>query len=226
LNILAAVNPVLTTVCWLVCGLVWLIAVYIAPWRAFFAAGERQHSLLAAILALGCFWLLNVEVRESLALHPLAMTATVMVFGWALAIIGGALALLFSHGLDSLLEGALVWGNYPVDCVLSVVVPAGATSLVLHVIQRIRVRNLFIYMLGGGFLGAMISIQLMAAATVILLHITGATELAAMAEEHYMIFGLLMFPEGFINGAIVTLLTVLWPDIVKTYDDHRYLDDD
>lgn len=226
MNILAAVNPVLATVCWLVCGLVWLIALYTAPWRALLAASERQHFLLAAVLALGCFWLLNVEVRDSLALHPLAMTATVMVFGWALGTLAGTLALLVSHGLDSLIDGALVWGNFPVDCFLSVVVPAASTLLVLQLIQRIRMRNLFIYMLGGGFFGAMISIQLMAAAAVVLFYVSGASELAALAEEHYLIFGLLMFPEGFINGAMVTLLTVLWPDIVKTYDDHRYLDDD
>ena len=34
---------------------------------------------------------------------------------------------------------------------------------------------------------------------------------------------LLTFPEGFLNGAVISALTVFYPDIVKTYDDVRYL---
>jgi len=223
-NILAGVTPLLASSCWLLCALVWGFALYKAPWKALARVSARQHLLLGAVLFQGCFWLLNVEIRDSLALHPLAMTAMVMVFGWSLATLAGSLAMLVSLALDMIVGGTLSWASFPVDIVFSVVLPASASFAVLLGIQRIRLRNLFIYMLGGGFFGAMISIQVMAGGAVLLLHLCRAHELAAVVEEHYLIFLLLMFPEGFINGAIMSMLTVFWPDIVKTFDDHRYLD--
>ena len=36
---------------------------------------------------------------------------------------------------------------------------------------------------------------------------------------------LLMFPEAFINGMVVTAFTVFYPDVVKTFDDDYYLND-
>jgi len=33
---------------------------------------------------------------------------------------------------------------------------------------------------------------------------------------------LLLFPEGFINGMVITALTVFYPDLVKTFDDEHY----
>lgn len=37
---------------------------------------------------------------------------------------------------------------------------------------------------------------------------------------------LMMFPEGFLNGMIVTTLTVFYPGLVKTFDDSYYLGDE
>lgn len=40
--------------------------------------------------------------------------------------------------------------------------------------------------------------------------------------DHALVM-LLTFPEGFLNGALISALTVFYPDIVRTYDDVRYL---
>ncbi len=224
MNILTAVPTALQVSCWVICALAWSLALYQAPWRALLSVPARQHLLLGATLFQGCFWLLNIEVRDALAIHPLAVTVMVMVFGWALAVVAGSLALVLSMGLSGLGSGELIWSNYPVDLVLSVILTATASYGVLLVVRQIQLRNLFVYMLGGGFFGAMIAVQIMVGGGVLLLHLCAADALASMVEEHYLIFMLLMFPEGFVNGAIISALTVLWPDIVKTFDDHHYLD--
>ncbi len=34
---------------------------------------------------------------------------------------------------------------------------------------------------------------------------------------------LILFPEGFINGAVVSALAVFAPELLRSYDDERYL---
>ena len=113
----------------------------------------------------------------------------------------------------------------PVDYVLSVGVPGIASWLVLKLIAVIRFRNLFVYMLGGGFFGAMAAVQMIGLTSLLLFFLCAEEELLQITLEHYLLFFLLMFPEGFINGSVMTMLTVYCPDLVKTYDDHIYLDD-
>ncbi len=39
------------------------------------------------------------------------------------------------------------------------------------------------------------------------------------------LISLMMFPEGFINGMVVTTLAVFYPETLKTLDERHYLDD-
>ena len=43
------------------------------------------------------------------------------------------------------------------------------------------------------------------------------------AFDNWPLIFLMLFPEGFINGMLVTALTVFYPDVVKTFDDDYYL---
>ena len=196
-----------------------LAALYYAPWRALLRVNGRQHALLGAILALALFWQLRVEVDESLAVHPLAITTLTIIFGWSLAIISGTLACGLSQ-----FGGDQLWLAWPVDSLLAVTVPACITWLVLQVIERIRQKNLFVYMLGAGFFGAMFSVLSCGAVAIGLFWLSDSQQLLASANQYFYVYALLMLPEGFINGAMVSVTTVLWPHMVKTYDDHFYLD--
>jgi uncharacterized membrane protein len=53
--------------------------------------------------------------------------------------------------------------------------------------------------------------------------LTGSEIQFAATREHFMVFLLMTFPEGFVNGIIATVMTVLYPDMVKTYRDDWYL---
>ncbi|NIB41301.1 hypothetical protein HBA55_16990 [Pseudomaricurvus alkylphenolicus] len=196
-----------------------LVAVVKAPWAQWRSRPERQHALFAAVLGLALFWQLKVSISGLLALHPLVMMTVVMVFGPSLGMITGALAL----GLATLLAGA-PWLPLGPQMLLTVVVPALAAQGVLKVVERVPGRNLFVYMLGGGFLGAMVTVQAMALATWCYVRVLGPAPLLVDVASHYYLTLLMMFPEGFINGALVSMLTVFRPELVRTYDDHHYLD--
>ncbi|MBR9912043.1 MAG: hypothetical protein GYB33_17015 [Gammaproteobacteria bacterium] len=196
-----------------------LLCVLKAPWRQLWARGERLNLWLAAIVALALFWQLQVSVRGLLGLHPLLLMALTMVFGAALAILAATLALLAGCWFFS---GA--WLALPPQCLLNIILPAGAAVCVLWAIDRVPQRNLFVYMLGGGFFGAMLTVQVMALASLAYVWLLGPGPLLVQVVDYYYLTLLMMFPEGFINGAVITVLTVLKPELVKTYDDRAYLD--
>lgn len=202
-----------------VVALGWAVAV--APWRQLLAKSYRQHAFWAAVLGLGLFWQLKVDIMQVMGLHPLLMMSVVMIFGCALGICVGALALLVG-----MLFHSEPWSMLALQFCLDVLVPGLVAAGVLNLIERLPFRNLFVYMLGGGFFGGMLTVQGMAAASWFYVWLLGPEPLLVIVSDHYYLTLLMMFPEGFMNGALMSTLTVLAPDLVKTYDDHQYLDDD
>lgn len=216
-------SPIMAPYFWLPAVVMTLVALAIAavmaPWRQLFAHSYRQHVFWATIVGLALLWQLQVNVLNVMGLHPLLMMSVVMVFGGPLALWAGGFALL----------AGLVFHPQPlpmlaVQFCLGVLAPVLAGLLVLKVIDRLQIKNVFVYMLGGGFIGAMVSVQAMAVSSWLYVELFGPEPLKLIFADHYYLTLMLMFPEGFINGALISTLTVLAPDLVKTYDDRRYLD--
>jgi len=212
-----------------------LLAIRHAPWQQVLASQPRQHALFATTLSLALIWLLQVSVRDTLAIHPLLMTVTTMVFGWNLAMLIGVMALvaleIYQVPLHAL---SLDWdvavaqfdlSSLPVDFCLSVAVPVSWACCVLWLVDRWKFKNPFTYFWGVGFFGAMLSCIWLGIAALLLFSITGSEIQLATAQEHFIVFVLMTFPEGFVNGLIATVMTVLYPDMVKTYRDDWYLKD-
>lgn len=208
-------------------------AIFYAPWRQLARHQSRQHLLFASILFLSLFWLMQVSVQATLAFHPMLMTVVMMVFGWSLALLIGVAALMMLEVYQIALRSlTLEWdvavnqfnlSTLPVDFSLSVVIPVSWAWLAVWLINRWRFKNPFTYFLGVGFFGAMISCLWVGLGALLLFSLTGSDIALASAREHFFVFLLMTFPEGFINGALATVLTVLWPDIVKTYRDDWFL---
>ncbi len=198
---------------------VMLVMLLRAPWRQLASQTERQHSLFMAIIGLSLFWLLEVNVIGAVSLHPLVIMSLVMIFGLELGLLAGTLALLLSGLLQGreLLALMLPWA-------FNVVLASFAAQWVLRLVARLPSRNLFVYMLGAGFLGAMFTVQVAAFGQWLYIALFGPPPLLVIASDYYYLSLLMMFPEGFINGAIMTMMTVFKPHLVKSFDDHRYLD--
>jgi uncharacterized membrane protein len=212
-----------------------LLAIRHAPWRQLAVSSARQHALFASVLALALMWLLQVEVRATLAIHPLLMTVAAMVFGWSLALLIGAWALVVLECYQVPLRALhMDWdmalaqfdlSTVPVDFCLSVIVPVSWAWCALWLVDRWKFKNPFTYFWGVGFFGAMLSCIWLGLAALLLFGITGSEVQFATTLDHFIVFVLMTFPEGFVNGLIATVMTVLYPDMVKTYRDDWYLKD-
>lgn len=234
MNLLHSPSTFLFLLCAVLSAAALVYALRWAPWRLLAASRVRQHAFFASVLALGLFWLLQVEVRATLGFHPMLMTVVTMVFGWHLAMVIGAAALLASTLYHWAWVGA-VYGQaeallalnptgLPVAYVLTVMVPACWAWLMIRLIDRWSFKNPFTYFMGVGFFGAMLSCLWLGAVSGLLFLLPGNEILLGHWWEHRLLFVLMMFPEGFCNGAIATVLTVLWPELVKTYRDDWYID--
>ena len=77
--------------------------------------------------------------------------------------------------------------------------------------------------MGGGFFGAMLTTGLTAVGALALFWLLDAWSLQIVLQDNLWLFAVSMFPEGFMGGAVLTVVTVLWPWLVKSYDEDRYL---
>ncbi len=185
-----------------------LLAVTMAPWRQLLTRRERQSALGLAIATLPILWSMSPGLPGGVGFQLLGMTTVTLIFGWQLALVAGSVA-----GLVLLTVGTWQVGALPVNLALVVLVPVVVTMAVLTCANLLRRTNLFVYMLGVGFFGSMLA--LMASLWV-------GTLLLDPDLDHALVL-LLTFPEGFLNGTLISALTVFYPDIVRTYDDDRYL---
>lgn len=191
-----------------------------AQWRRLQAASERQHVLLGGLTALLLLWLLSLQVIEGVWLHLLGVTSLTLICGWRFTILGTTLVLAVYLLLQPHSMAAM-----PLAWLFSVLVPATVTRLLALLLRRHGFRNLFVYMLGAGFGGGLLSVLCMAVLAVPTFWLLGQAEWVGRALASWPFLALLMFPEGFINGMVVTSFTVFYPDVVKTFDDDFYLND-
>jgi uncharacterized membrane protein len=196
------------------------VAAWAAPWPALRAASVRQHVLLGGLLALLLLWLLTLQVIEAVWIHLLGITSLTLIVGWRFTVLGGTLVLFVYLWLQGQASGAA-----PLAWLFTVLVPATITRLLVFLLRRYGFRNLFVYMLGAGFGGGLLSVLVIALLALPTFWLIGQPDWVDRALENWMFVMLLMFPEGFINGMLVTAFTVFYPEVVKTFDDAWYLNE-
>lgn len=191
-----------------------------APWRLLQANG-LVSVFAAAIAVVTLLWTMQVGVREGLTLHLLGSATLALVFGPALAVVAGAAAalLLTLAGVhDPLLFG--------LHGLLLAALPVAVAGRVHRLLRRRLPPHPFVYFLGSGFLGGMLALASVVLASALLIVILGVQPGRAVREDYLALLPLVLFPEGFINGAVVTALAVFRPAWVRTFDDRAYLDDE
>ncbi len=68
-------------------------------------------------------------------------------------------------------------------------------------------------------MGAMVCVGCVDLAALILFYLAGSNAHWVLIQDHFWLFLLMTFPEGFINGTIATAFSVFLPDLVKTYEE-------
>ena len=214
-------TPWLMAIGWLLYLCTLGASIYYAPFKAVARDPRKQHFVFAGTLILAFFWMLEINLTAVLSIHPLLVTAAVLIFGWSLTLLMGSVALL---ALSFFGRSDLV--AFPINAIVTVVIPACVTWLMLRQVSRARFQNIFLYILGAGFAGAALSVVVCCLAAGVLFSIINSPLLPTVELNSWPLLLLLMFPEGFINGTLVSATTVFLPHLVKTFDEDRYLHQD
>ena len=211
-------SPTSQVIGWLVYLPLLLWALWRAPWVELCSDLRRQHLLGGTALALFLLWLVRRDFDSGLSYHFIGMTAVTLLLDWPLAVLVGLLAQL---GLLALGRQDLV--AMGVNGVLLVAIPVLVTEACAIWAERRQSRNLFIYIFCSGFFAAALATLLCIAVGFTWLWLDGLFAMPLWLEDFIGYLWLVIFPEAFINGMLVTALVVFYPDWLETFNRSRYL---
>ncbi|MBB1520256.1 energy-coupling factor ABC transporter permease [Aquipseudomonas guryensis] len=214
-ELLSATSLWLGWLCYLP-ALLW--AIWRTPWVELFSDQRRQHLLCGTVLALFLLWLVRRDFASGLSYHFIGMTVVTLLLGWPLAVLGGLVAQL----------GLLAVGRQDLqalgfNAVLLVLIPVLVSEQCAQLVERRQPRNLFVYIFFCGFFPAALAVLLSLLAGLGVLWLDGLYVMPPWLEDFAGYLWLIMFPEAFINGMLVTGLVVFYPDWLETFNRTRYL---
>ena len=193
-------------------------AIWRAPWVELCSDQRRQHLLAGTALALFMLWLVRRDFDSGLSYHFIGLTVVTLLLDWPLAILAGFVAQL----------GLLALGRHDlaalgVNGVLLVVIPVWVTEVCALWVEKKQPRNLFVYIFFSGFFAAALATLVCILAAFSVLWLDGLFPMPPWLEDFVGHLWLVIFPEAFINGMLVTALVVFYPDWLETFNRTRYL---
>lgn len=205
---------------WLVYAVVLGFALWRAPWH-FLSDPRDTNVLLGACVAL---WVMY-QFRAGIGSHPgleyqlLISTTVTLMFGWAFAwlAVSAAQAMM-------LVQGVVEWPSYALVVLCNGGVGILASYLTFHLAYRRLPRQFFVYVFVCCFFGgalAMLASRLVGMGVLLL---SGTYTSGQLLDGDYLpLLPLMMFPEAFLNGGLMTLLVVYRPHWVSSFRDSAYL---
>lgn len=195
-----------------------LYAAWRAPWLELFSDSRRQHLLFGTMLALFLLWLVRRDFPSGLSFHFIGMTAVTLLLDWPLAMLAGLAAQI---GLLAL--GRQDLAAIGVNGLLLIVIPVLITEGCALLVERAQPRNLFVYIFCSGFFPAALTALACLLGGLGLLWMDGRYVMPPWLADFIGYLWLIMFPEAFINGAVVSGLVVYYPEWLETFNRSRYL---
>lgn len=189
-----------------------------APWRLLVVNGLRPLFLFACLLLAGLWWM-RVSAHAGLELHLLGLTSMVLLFGWRLAMVGGSGALLILAA-----AGIYDWAALGLNGLIGVILPVLLANRLHDLIYRWLPKHYFIYLMVSAHFSSMLVIAAVALSGGLLMLLLGGQPWSRVGGEYFLFLPMIMLPEGFLNGALLTMLTILKPEWVRSFDDRDYID--
>ncbi len=189
-----------------------------APWRLLVDNGLGGVYTGACLLLTG-LWLLQAGAHAGLEFHLLGLTSMVLLFGWRLALVGGFIAL----GILTVV-GAYDWAATGVNGLIGIVLPVLLANRLHGLIYHWLPKHFFVYLMVSAHFSSMLVIAAVIVAGGALLLALGAQPWSRVGNDYLLFLPMIMLPEGFLNGAILTMLTILKPEWVRSFDDRDYID--
>ena len=199
---------------------VFLFTLYRAPWHKLRVNQGLQHLCVGATVLLVIIWSIRADLSEGVSIHFLGMTALCLVLGWDLAIVCGSVAL----ALIALFSGG-DWSNFAANGVLTILLPVAVTQLVMLWVTKTMPKNFFVYLFVCGFFCAGLSAALTGLSVSLTLWLTDVYPWFKIEQDIVTIIILTIFPEGLLNGILLTAIMVFYPDWIRSFDAKAYIDD-
>jgi uncharacterized membrane protein len=189
-----------------------------APWQLLLENCLIRVWAGATVLLAGLWWM-QAGAHAGLTFHLLGLTAMVLMFGWRLAMISGFIAL-------GLLAGAGVydWTAAGVNGLIGVVLPVLLADRLHGLIYQWLPKHFFIYLMVAAHFSSMLVIAAVIVSGGLVLLLLDAQSWARVGNDYLLFLPMIMLPEGFLNGAVLTMLTLLRPTWVRSFDDRDYID--
>lgn len=198
-------------------GLLW--AAVSAPWSWFVRTGAANR-FAAATLAVLMVWQVRAELDGGPAVHLLGATLLTLAFGWRLAIVSLSIVLLFTTAMTT---GD--WGSLGVNGASLILLAVAVSYAVARATEHVLPRHLFVYLFISAFFGAAITIAVVSFATLGIAGFAGIMSDHALSGNYRPTALLLLFPEAFTTGALVTLAAIYRPEWLVSFCERRYLND-
>jgi len=178
---------------------------------------ERLHLLLGSAVALAVLWSVHAKVDPGIALHVLGTPVVVLLLGWRLAMLAAALAevALLIIGVTTPLAAPAGW-------LLSAALPGLVVLGVAWAARFHLPRNPFVFIFVCAFFGAALAVTATWLGAAALLAWSGQASPSGSGASLTAFLPLVLFPEAFINGAMVSMLIVYRPHWVRLYDESFY----
>jgi len=193
------------------------LALLTAPWSKV-RDSDALHVYVSAIVMVTTLWILRGEIQAGLGFHLLGMTLLCLMFEWQFALFAASLVILFTTW-----RGPAGWESLGINALLMGALPILFTRVFLYVAQRRLPHNFFIYIFVNAFLAGALSILLTGISSAFLQAMADVPHQGRIGNDFLQVLPMLMFGEGFLNGATMALLVAYRPQWVATFHDRWYL---
>ena len=194
-----------------------LAAFWLRPWRML--GGALLSPFLAGLVLLPWFWMLPQMLPRSLVAGGISVQLSgaclmTLLLGWPLAVV-----LLSGVAVVVWLVGSLEPEVWLSQWVWIGLVPATLTLALGAVLRRWLPAQVFVYILGRGFLGTALCIFLAGVLYELLYHLVGGVGV----EQALVARWLMAWGDAFLTGMLVAIFVAFKPEWLATWSDQRYL---
>lgn len=193
-------------------------ALWRADWRDLLRNAARINALVALTIGAFIFWQMNAGFRPGLNHHILGATLFVLMFGWEIAI-----AAITTVMLATWVRMDISWLSLGINGLSMVALPVLFSEWVLRFTRRHLPKNLFLYVLGNGFLCSAFAILLTVLAGSALMLALSPYKWELIKHNYLVAAPIIMLTEAFTTGVMITAFTVFQPQAVLNFSEEEYL---
>lgn len=199
--------------------LLWLWLIWPSDeFKALLTDKAKQTQILLASVALNALWLLNASVTQGIHVHFLGLVTLMLMYGWRMASVISILPVLFFTAF--VIKSPFDFAIYGL---LGINLPLFLCFMVYSQIFKYLPHHLFVYIFGGAFINAFLSIVFHILLWAAWLWLSTDYDWAFLRDNYLLVIPLLGFPEALLNGMAITLLVVYRPQWLYDYSDSTYL---